>query len=458
MKNGSLVVVGTGIKSVGHLTIETQGWITHSDVVLFCVADPATEVWIKENSKFSIDLYKWYGNDKRRLDTYIDMADEMLKYVREGKSVCGVFYGHPGVFVYPSHRAVRIAKEEGYKAALLPAISALDCLFADCGIDPSSKGSQTVEATDLLLRKRQLTTDGHVIIWQIGCVGDLGFNFAGYDNRNLSILVDYLETFYDPEHEVTHYQGTQYPMCSSVVDKMPLKDLRTAAVTGISTLYIPPQIELKTDIAMAEALNLKINRVTPEQAKEQKKTDIYHVAKTTPQKTRKPTASASSNASSNNGSRYYPSPEHSGLANFIADLCGNPTLLAEFMRNPALTASTHASLTKKEKEALVSLHSGRIRMAIKQSHFDDPRVEAADAAQRLHSQKRTASANGDAPTTTTEVVEVVEVIAADDISAAEAPTTTEVVDVEVEVEVEVEVVEVIAAEDISTSEAPTTTT
>lgn len=215
MKKGSLIIVGSGIKSVGHLTIETQGWIQHSDIVLFCVADPATEVWIKENSKKSIDLYQFYGNEKKRLDTYIDMADEMLKYVRRGKSVCGVFYGHPGVFVYPSHRAVQIAKSEGYKAAILPAISALDCLFADCGVDPSSKGSQTVEATDLLLRKRKLTTDGHVIVWQIGCVGDLGFNFAGYDNRNLNILVDYLETFYSPDHEVVHYQGSQYPMCPS---------------------------------------------------------------------------------------------------------------------------------------------------------------------------------------------------------------------------------------------------
>jgi len=452
MKNGSLVVVGTGIKSVGHLTIETQGWITHSDVVLFCVADPATEVWIKENSKFSIDLYKWYGNEKRRLDTYIDMADEMLKYVREGKNVCGVFYGHPGVFVYPSHRAVKIAKEEGYKAALLPAISALDCLFADCGVDPSSKGSQTVEATDLLLRKRRLTTDGHVIIWQIGCVGDLGFNFAGYDNRNLSILVDYLETFYGPEFEVTHYQGSQYPMCPSVVEKMPLKDLRTAAITGISTLYIPPQDELETDIDMAELLGLKIKRVTPEQAKAEKKTDIYHVSKTTPQKNGDATASTPKTKAETNGSRYYPSPEHSGLANFIADLCGNPTLLAEFKRNPSLTASTHASLTQKETEALTSLHSGRIRMAIKQGHLDDPRVEAADAAQKLHNAKRASNASGDAPTTTTEIVEVVEVIAAEDISANEAPTTTtEIVEV---VEVEVEV---IAADSISASEEPTMT-
>ncbi|MET0010167.1 MAG: SAM-dependent methyltransferase, partial [Candidatus Thiodiazotropha sp. 6PLUC4] len=332
------------------------------------------------------DLYQFYGNDKRRLDTYIDMADEMLKYVRLGKDVCGVFYGHPGVFVYPSHHAVNIAREEGHRAALLPAISALDCLFADCGVDPSSKGSQTIEATALLLRKRKLLTDGHAIIWQIGCVGDLGFNFSGYDNHNLNILVDYLETFYDPDHEVVHYQGSQYPICKSVVEKMPLKNLRTAAVTGISTLYIPPQDELKTDIGMAEKLGLKIKRVK-QNKNDSAKTDIYKVAKTAT-KNAVPSVKAQIDDKPTMGSRYFPSPEHSGLATFITDLCSNPHILAEFMRNPKLVAATYANLTESELQAVVSMHAGRIRMAIKQAHYDDPREQGADAAQRLYAERK----------------------------------------------------------------------
>ncbi|SPS02200.1 hypothetical protein CBM2634_P180004 [Cupriavidus taiwanensis] len=53
-------------------------------------------------------------------------------------------------------RRVQIAREEGYKATILLAISALDCLYAHCPDEPSSNGSQTVDATDLLLRKRIL--------------------------------------------------------------------------------------------------------------------------------------------------------------------------------------------------------------------------------------------------------------------------------------------------------------
>jgi uncharacterized protein YabN with tetrapyrrole methylase and pyrophosphatase domain len=102
----------------------------------------------------------------------------MLRSVRAGLKVIGVFYGHPGVFVTPSHRAIAIARNEGYSAQMLPGISAEDCLFADLLIDPSNPGTQTLEATDMLIRERPLQTSGHVIIYQVGCIGNLGFNFS----------------------------------------------------------------------------------------------------------------------------------------------------------------------------------------------------------------------------------------------------------------------------------------
>jgi hypothetical protein len=104
------------------------------------------------------------------------------------------------------------------------------------------------------------------------------------------------------------------------------------------------------------------------------KISIHDRAKYNGNQSAKPTAKVS---------RYFPSPEHSGLATFIADVSQNPSLLAEFKRNPELTVATHATLTTEEAKALLSLHSGRIRMAIKQSHWSDERVKAIDAINRL---------------------------------------------------------------------------
>jgi hypothetical protein len=95
----------------------------------------------------------------------------MLRAVRLGHSVVGVFYGHPGVFVSPSHMAIEKARSEGYQARMLPGISAEDYLFADVGFDPNTYGCMSWEATSLLLRNKSLDPSVSNIVWQVGAVG-----------------------------------------------------------------------------------------------------------------------------------------------------------------------------------------------------------------------------------------------------------------------------------------------
>jgi uncharacterized protein YabN with tetrapyrrole methylase and pyrophosphatase domain len=111
----------------------------------------------------------------------------MLRAVRAGHDVLGVFYGHPGVFVSPSHRAIAMAREEGYKAKMLPGISAEDYMFADLEFDPSQYSCNTYEATELLLRDRPLDPTIQHIIWQVGSVGVTDMEFE-------------VGTFYSPIH------------------------------------------------------------------------------------------------------------------------------------------------------------------------------------------------------------------------------------------------------------------
>ena len=75
------------------------------------------------------------------------MIERIMIEVRAGKYVCALFYGHRGL-CYPSHNAIAIARQEGYDAVMLPAVSAEDCLYADLGVHPSVPGMQIFEATD----------------------------------------------------------------------------------------------------------------------------------------------------------------------------------------------------------------------------------------------------------------------------------------------------------------------
>jgi uncharacterized protein YabN with tetrapyrrole methylase and pyrophosphatase domain len=196
---------------------------------------------------------------------YKAIADDILDAVRRRVDVCAAFYGHPGVFVHPSHEAVRRARREGYPARMLPAVSAEDCLFADLGIDPGVTGLQSYEATNFLFYDRQIDTSTALVLWQVSVIGETAVAEPP-NRRGLAILAEYLQTLYPADHRVTLYEASPYPVCSPLVESMPLSELATAEPTPVATLYVPPAAKLRRNDAMIERLGFggKQNRTPPE--------------------------------------------------------------------------------------------------------------------------------------------------------------------------------------------------
>jgi hypothetical protein len=256
---GQLVVIGSGIETVGFAASD-EILLREADKVFYCVADPVTVVWIKRLRPDAYDLYVLYDDRKLRYLTYMQMTEAMLYFVRRGMKVVVVFYGHPGIFVLSTHRAIRIARREGHRAVMRAAVSALDTLCADLGVDPSQPGMQTFEATAMLVRLRRPDPSLHLVLWQVGLVGDMGFRRAGFLNRGFPILLDFLEETYGPGHEVVHYIGSRYPGIEPRIDRHTIATLRDpevqAEVSGISTFYLPPKITIPADPDMVEKLEL----------------------------------------------------------------------------------------------------------------------------------------------------------------------------------------------------------
>jgi uncharacterized protein YabN with tetrapyrrole methylase and pyrophosphatase domain len=187
------------------------------------------------------------------------MVRRILSAVRKRQRVVAVFYGHPGVFVLPSHEAIRRARAEGYVARMLPGISAEDCLFADLGVDPALEGCQSFEATDFLARRRAFEPTSALVLWQIGVIGDLTFQSKAsrYRRGGLPILAEVLLEKYPRSHPATIYEAAQYPVCDPVIRVLPLSKLARAKVSPISTLYVPPVGRKPLDRDMVKRLGLQ---------------------------------------------------------------------------------------------------------------------------------------------------------------------------------------------------------
>jgi uncharacterized protein YabN with tetrapyrrole methylase and pyrophosphatase domain len=246
------------MQAIRQFTLEARQSIEQADKVLFLIPeDLISERWIKKINPNSESLMGYYVQGKHRLDTYKEIIELTLKYVREGLKVCVVYYGHPGVFVYASHESIKQARNEGFEAHMLPGISAEDCLFTDLGIDPSTHGCQSFEATDFLLRRRKFDTSSHLIIWQIGAIGDPTYNLVRDYKPSLSLLVDFLEKYYGSRHEVFVYEAVEYAICKPIIQRLPLSKLVDKGYIHLgSTLYVPPIMSAPMDQKMADKLGL----------------------------------------------------------------------------------------------------------------------------------------------------------------------------------------------------------
>jgi hypothetical protein len=255
---GELLIMGTGLGGSDSLS-DLSGALDRADVVFHCLADAVTQVMVQRRRPDAIDLSIFYDAAKPRYNTYVQMAEAMLHPARNGKRVLSLYYGHPGIFAMPTHRAMTIARREGIRSLMRPGISALDYLVADVGFDPAYPGLLSYETTDLLLRRRRLDPSVHVVLWQIGVVGQLGYSRKGFHNNSFDLLLDRVEETYG-NAEIVHYIGSRFPGIPPIIEPLKVMEFRRpeakGSITALSTMYIPPTEPGTTDPEIAKAMSI----------------------------------------------------------------------------------------------------------------------------------------------------------------------------------------------------------
>ena len=254
-RRGSLACVGMGMTLGSHLTPLARSHIERADVVFAALSDGVVEKWLQRMHPDVRSLQPYYKEGKSRLKTYKEWVALMLDEVRAGKRVCGVFYGHPGIFAWSPHKAIEMARAEGFDAYMEPGISAEDCLYADLGIDPGQFGCQHFEASQLLFYERRIDPAGYLVLWQVGLVGDWSLKRFRTGPAYRQVLVDRLSEDYPLNHEVIIYRSATLPIDKPQVRHVPLRSLPDISLTMEETVVLPPAQTLKANVAMRERLD-----------------------------------------------------------------------------------------------------------------------------------------------------------------------------------------------------------
>jgi len=231
-----LIVVGSGIKSISHLTEETKRVIQSADKVLYLINEDNLKQWIQREAKNSESLDSIYFSSEKRIKAYQAITNHIIEEYKKVSILCVVFYGHPTVFADSALNAVKQIKKDGGEAIILPAISAQDCLFSDLEIDPGDQGCFSIEATELVIFERNIDVHAHMILWQVANFGRID----GKKANQISILKDYLCGYYPPDYSICLYEAPALPPLPPRIEWIPLSNLDESDINPITTVYIPP--------------------------------------------------------------------------------------------------------------------------------------------------------------------------------------------------------------------------
>lgn len=255
-RRGRLACVGLGMTLGSHLTPLARSHIEQADVVFAGLSDGVVELWLERMHPDVRSLQPYYREGKSRMKTYREWVELMMAEVRAGKRVCGVFYGHPGIFAWSPHKAIEVARAEGYEAHMEPGISAEDCLYADLGIDPGRYGCQHFEASQLLFYERRIDPAGYLVLWQVGVVGDLSLKRFATGAAYRQVLVEVLARDYPLDHELVIYRAATLPIQRPRIRRITLRELPGTSLTPEETVVLAPAVALKPNLAVRERLTI----------------------------------------------------------------------------------------------------------------------------------------------------------------------------------------------------------
>ena len=192
-----LWILGLGIRGLRQVTLETLEVLERCRIVLHLTQQH--EALARINPRL-VDLEDDYWTGEERGVVYERLVRLVLAEVARGPEVAVVFYGHPMIFDDVTLALVRRSKRRGLRCRVLPAVSCLDTLCIDLGID-YGYGLQVFEATTLVTHRQPLSPELDALVLQLGEFGtdrtaDTILDHAG----RFTPLVEHLRRFYPGDH------------------------------------------------------------------------------------------------------------------------------------------------------------------------------------------------------------------------------------------------------------------
>lgn len=222
-KSVDITLAGIGIGGFEQTTLETLAAIKSARVIFHLTEYQRI---LRGYCKQVINLEKEYWTGHEDWKVYKRIADLILNEAKNGPGVVALGDGHPAFYDEVTWDIYRRGKRRGLNVKIVAAISCIDAMAANCGLEITGNGLQILDASVMVADKQKLNPYMDTLIMQIGWYGTtLLMDFAHSKKGRFNPVIKHLTKFYPETHPVKIMRAPS--------DK---RDTRTLLTTKLASL------------------------------------------------------------------------------------------------------------------------------------------------------------------------------------------------------------------------------
>ena len=202
--NADLYLLGSGVLSFLDVTLYTQKILRQCKTVFFLHDMPTLGRFLKEITPNPVNLLPiFYVDGRHRTDIYQDIARHVMEGAELEKPIAFLSHGHPLVYSSISQLILAACAERGIAVEVVPAVSSLDRMYVDLGLDIAERGLQVFQTSMALGNGIVLNPNVDCIFFQIShATSHLAERKRETLPDEVTPIKEYLLAFYPPEHLV----------------------------------------------------------------------------------------------------------------------------------------------------------------------------------------------------------------------------------------------------------------
>ncbi|MBI5946746.1 MAG: hypothetical protein HY875_01245 [Chloroflexi bacterium] len=240
MARPALILAGYGVGDSLQLTVEAQRALGRASRVFAIGLPPNLDRFLRSQRVTSTDLAPFFAAGRPFAEVYLDIADTVLRQAAEDPPALLLAEGNPLLSNSLNRFLMVKARERKIATQVLPAVSPIDSLICQVGLDVGTFGLQVFDARRLYEREMPVQPAVPLLLLQVA--GIAAAEAAGpIEPRPEAYrpLVEYLSRHYPANHPVVHLANSSDPQATAAA-AAPLSafDSLVPAFGPASTLFV----------------------------------------------------------------------------------------------------------------------------------------------------------------------------------------------------------------------------